>query len=61
MTKTREITRLDIMAYLDLASNPGSKPQRFSDLCEIMRHSPVTFNGKQEGCIKALKILLGWI
>ena len=24
----REITRLDIMAYLDPASNPGSKPQR---------------------------------
>ena len=27
---TREITRLDIMAYLDSASNPGSKPQRFN-------------------------------
>ena len=25
---TREITRLDLMAYLDPASNPGSKPQR---------------------------------
>ena len=25
---TREITRLDIMAYLDPASNPRSKPQR---------------------------------
>ena len=25
---TRDITRLDIMAYLDPASNPGSKPQR---------------------------------
>ena len=25
---TREITRLDIMAYLDPAFNPGSKPQR---------------------------------
>ena len=24
----REITRLDIMAYIDPASNPGSKPQR---------------------------------
>ena len=28
---TREITRLDIMAYFDPASNPGSKPQRLSD------------------------------
>ena len=27
---TKEITRLDIMAYPDPASNPGSKPQRFS-------------------------------
>ena len=25
---TGEITRLDILAYLDPASNPGSKPQR---------------------------------
>ena len=25
---TREITRLNIMAYLDPASNPGSKSQR---------------------------------
>jgi hypothetical protein len=29
-SKEREITRLDIMAYLDTASNPGSKPKRFS-------------------------------
>ena len=28
--KALEITRLDIMAYLDPASTPGSKPQRFS-------------------------------
>ena len=27
---SREITRLDIIAYLDPSSNPGSKPQRFS-------------------------------
>ena len=27
----RGISRLDIMAYFDLASNPGSKPQRLSD------------------------------
>ena len=26
---TREITRLEMMAYLDPASNPGSKPERF--------------------------------
>ena len=26
---TREITRLDIMAYLNPTCNPGSKPQRF--------------------------------
>ena len=29
LSGTREITRLDIMTYLDPASNPGSKPQRF--------------------------------
>ena len=28
---TREITRLDIIAYFDPASSPGSKPQRLSD------------------------------
>ena len=28
---TREITRLDIMAYFDPASNLGSKPQRLRD------------------------------
>ena len=26
----REITRLDLMAYLEPPSNPGSKPQKFS-------------------------------
>ena len=28
---TREITRLEIMAYLEPASNSGSKPQSLSD------------------------------
>ena len=29
--RPRDVTRLNIMAYLDPASNPESKPQMFSD------------------------------
>ena len=34
----REITRLDIMAYLDPATNPGSKPKRLGATnCKILQ------------------------
>ena len=36
----REITRLDIMAYLDPATNPGSKPKRLGATnCKILQIS----------------------
>ena len=42
----KEMTRLDIMAYVDPASNHGSKPQRLSDKnCKSCTMKQNTFGG----------------